>query len=191
LLTAGVDEAGRGPLAGPVVCAAVILPETYCLPGLNDSKKVSAANRSQLFDAILQQALSCSVVFIEPREIDSRNIFQATMLGMARAIQRLCTAPDLALIDGNHLPKDLACRAQAVVSGDSIHPCIMAASILAKVSRDRYMQNLDALYPQFGFAKHKGYPTASHLQALARHGICAEHRRSFAPVQKVLLKLGL
>lgn len=186
MLIAGVDEAGRGPLAGPLVCAAVILPETYHLPALNDSKKINAATRLRLFDAILQQALSCSIVFIEREEIDSYNIFQATMLGMTRAIEQLHLAPQLALIDGNRLPKELICPAQAVVKGDSIHPCIMAASILAKVSRDRYMQDLDARFPQFGFAKHKGYPTSSHLQALQQYGICPEHRRSFAPVRKAL-----
>ena len=186
MITAGVDEAGRGPLAGPVVCAAVILPSKFNLPGLNDSKKVAEAKRQQLFDAIQQQALAYSIVFIAREEIDTHNIFQATMLGMARALEQLHITPNLALIDGNHLPKLLPCAAQAVVSGDSIHPCIMAASILAKVSRDRYMQALDAHYPQFGFAQHKGYPTAKHLQALKDHGICPEHRRSFAPVRIAL-----
>ncbi len=187
MMTAGVDEAGRGPLAGPVVCSAVILPRKFNLPWLNDSKKVSEAKRLHLYDAIQQQALAYSIVFIAREEIDTHNIFQATMLGMARALEQLSIIPKLALIDGNHLPKELACKAQAVISGDSIHPCIMAASILAKVSRDRYMQNLDALYPQFGFAQHKGYPTAKHLQALKTHGICPEHRRSYAPVQSALL----
>jgi ribonuclease HII len=187
MITAGVDEAGRGPLAGPVVCAAVILPGIFNLSGLNDSKKVTEARRSQLFEAIQKQALAYSIVFIAREEIDTHNIFQATMLGMARAIEQLRIAPNLALIDGNHLPKELNCKAQAVVSGDSIHPCIMAASILAKVSRDRYMQALDANYPQFGFAQHKGYPTSKHLQALKDYGVCPEHRRSFAPVRSALL----
>ena len=186
MITAGVDEAGRGPLAGPVVCAAVVLPEDFHLPDLNDSKKVTEAKRNVLFDAIQQQALAYSIVFVSREEIDSHNILHATLLGMARAIEQLQIRPNLALIDGNHLPKELYCKAQAVISGDSIHPCIMAASILAKVSRDRHMQNLDALYPQFGFAQHKGYPTAKHLQALKDHGICPEHRRSFAPVRIAL-----
>ena len=189
MITAGVDEAGRGPLAGPVVCAAVILPIAFHLAGLNDSKKVSEAKRYQLFDAIQQQALAYSIVFVGREQIDSHNILQATLLGMARAIEQLHIRPNLVLIDGNHLPKELICSAQAVVAGDSIHPCIMAASILAKVSRDRYMQNLDVLYPQFGFAQHKGYPTAKHLQALKTHGICPEHRRSYAPVQAVLTRM--
>jgi ribonuclease HII len=188
MIIAGVDEAGRGPLAGPVVCAAVILPEQYGLLGLNDSKKLNSSRREKLFDEIQQQALAFSIVFVGPDEIDSYNILQATLLGMSRAITQLSIAPNLALIDGNHLPKELVCNAQAVIKGDSIHPCIMAASILAKVSRDRYMQTLHLSYPQFGFAQHKGYPTASHIKALSVHGTCPEHRRSYAPVQKVLLK---
>ena len=191
MIVAGIDEAGRGPLAGPVVCAAVILPDSYHLPGINDSKKLSAARRETLFDAIQLQALAFSIVFVGRDEIDSCNILQATLLGMARAIEQLAIAPNLALIDGNHLPKELVCNAQAVIKGDSIHPCIMAASILAKVSRDRYMQALHTSYPQYGFEQHKGYPTASHLQALREHGICPEHRRSYAPVQNVLSKLNL
>ena len=189
MITAGVDEAGRGPLAGPVVCAAVVLPETHSLPGLNDSKKLSLRQRVRLFEQIQTQAVSFSIVFVSPGEIDLHNILQATLLGMARAIKQLHIAPKLALIDGNHLPKELTCKAQAVISGDSIHPCIMAASILAKVSRDRYMQDLDAQYPQFGFAQHKGYPTPMHLDALKAHGICPEHRRSFAPVRAALARL--
>lgn len=191
MIVAGIDEAGRGPLAGPVVCAAVILPDSYHLPGINDSKKLSAPRRETLFDAIQLQALAFSIVFVGRDEIDSCNILQATLLGMARAIEQLAISPNLALIDGNHLPKELVCNAQAVIKGDSIHPCIMAASILAKVSRDRYMQALHTSYPQYGFEQHKGYPTASHLQALREHGICPEHRRSYAPVQNVLSKLNL
>jgi ribonuclease HII len=187
MIIAGVDEAGRGPLAGPVVCAAVVLPGEHGLQGLNDSKKLSAAQRDRLFDRIQTQALAFSIVFVGPDEIDLHNILQATLLGMARALQQLPTKPGMALIDGNHLPKDLPCPAQAVIKGDSIHPCIMAASILAKVSRDRCMQSLDSRYPQFGFARHKGYPTAAHLLAIADHGVCPEHRRSFAPVRSALI----
>ena len=189
MIIAGVDEAGRGPLAGPVVCAAVVLPDKHGLQGLNDSKKLSLAQRSRLFDEIQSQALTFSIVFVGSDEIDLHNILQATLLGMARALHQLPIKPGMALIDGNHLPKDLPYPAQAVIKGDSIHPCIMAASILAKVSRDRYMQNLDRCYPQFGFARHKGYPTAAHLLALADHGICPEHRRSFAPVRAALARL--
>lgn len=183
MIIAGVDEAGRGPLAGPVVCAAVVLPEGHGLLGLNDSKKLSAAQRDRLFDGIQSQALATSIVFIGPDEIDLHNILQATLLGMARALQQLPLRPDMALIDGNRTPKNLTCPAQAIVKGDTLHPCIMAASILAKVSRDRYMQDVGRRYPQYGFARHKGYPTAAHLQALAAHGICPEHRLSFAPVR--------
>jgi ribonuclease HII len=173
-------------LAGPVVCAAVILPDSYHLPRINDSKKLSAARRETLYDEIQLQALAFSIVFVGRDEIDTHNILQATLLGMARAIEQLPITPNLALIDGNHLPKELLCNAQAVIKGDSIHPCIMAASILAKVSRDRYMQALHTSYPQYGFEQHKGYPTPSHLQALKEHGICPEHRRSYAPVQAVV-----
>jgi ribonuclease HII len=186
MIIAGVDEAGRGPLAGPVVCAAVILPDGHGLQHLDDSKKLSAARRERLFESIQFRSLAFSIVFVGADEIDLHNIFQATLLGMARALRRLQVAPGMALIDGTHVPQDLPCPAQAIIKGDSIHPCIMAASILAKVSRDRYMQALDRRYPQFGFAKHKGYPTAAHLQALGEHGVCPEHRRSFAPVRKTL-----
>ena len=189
MIIAGVDEAGRGPLAGPVVCAAVVLPDTHSLQGLNDSKKLSLRQRARLFEQIQTQAVSFSIVFVSPGEIDLHNILQATLLGMARALQQLPIMPDRALIDGNHTPKDLTCQAQAVIKGDSIHPCIMAASILAKVSRDRYMQDLDTQYPQFGFARHKGYPTPMHLDALKAHGICPQHRRSFAPVRAALARL--
>ena len=187
MIVAGIDEAGRGPLAGPVVCAAVILPDAYHLPGINDSKKLSATRRETLFDEIQLQALAFSIVFVGRDEIDTINILQATLLGMSRAIAQLSISPNLALIDGNRLPKELLCNAQAVIKGDSIHPCIMAASILAKVSRDRYMQALHSSYPQFGFDQHKGYPTPSHLQALREHGICPEHRLSYAPVKNVLV----
>ena len=188
MIVAGIDEAGRGPLAGPVVCAAVILPDSYHLPRINDSKKLSATHRETLFDAIQLQALAFSIVFVGRDEIDTHNILQATLLGMSRAIKQLSIKPNMALIDGNHLPKELLCNAQAVIKGDSIHPCIMAASILAKVSRDRYMLALHTSYPQYGFAQHKGYPTANHLHALKTYGICPEHRRSYAPVQNVLSK---
>jgi ribonuclease HII len=186
MMVAGVDEAGRGPLAGPVVCAAVILPTQHSLCDLNDSKKLSAKQRERLYDEIQKQALAFSIVFIGPEEIDTYNILQATLLGMSRAIEQLSIPPNLALIDGNRLPNVLTCPAQSVVKGDSIYPCIMAASILAKVSRDRYMQTLHENYPQFGFDQHKGYPTTKHMEALNTFGACPEHRRSFAPVKNAL-----
>ncbi|MBP6533822.1 MAG: ribonuclease HII [Arenimonas sp.] len=189
MIIAGIDEAGRGPLAGPVVCAAVVLPGEHSLQGLNDSKKLSAAQRDRLFDRIRSQALAFSIVFIGPDEIDLHNILHATLLGMARALQQLPVLPDMALIDGNHVPKDLACPAQAIIKGDGKEACIMAASILAKVSRDHYMQELHRRFPEYGFDRHKGYPTPAHLQALQRHGACPEHRRSFAPVRAALARL--
>lgn len=187
MMIAGVDEAGRGPLAGPVVCCAVILPASFHLLGLNDSKKLSAKQREKLFDEIQKQAVAFSIVFVGPKEIDSYNILQATLLGMTRAIEQLSIAPSLALIDGNKIPMNLPCSARAIIKGDSKEQCIMAASILAKVSRDRYMDALHTSFPQFGFAQHKGYPTAQHIKAINAHGVCPEHRRSYAPVQKALL----
>lgn len=186
---AGVDEAGRGPLAGPVVVAAVILDALRPIDGLDDSKKLSQAKREALYPLIVDCALACSVVVIEREEIDRINIFQATMLGMTRAVKALMPAATEALIDGNHLPKDLPCRARAIIGGDALEPAISAASILAKVSRDRLMVAMDARYPGYGFAEHKGYSTPAHLAALKRLGPCEEHRRSFAPV-KLLLDQG-
>ena len=187
--TAGVDEAGRGPLAGPVVVAAVILDEQRPIDGLDDSKKLTEAKREALYPLIVERALAYSVVVIEREEIDHINIFQATMVGMTRAVLGLTPAATEALIDGNHLPKGLPCPARAIVGGDALEPAISAASILAKVSRDRLMVAMDAQFPGYGFATHKGYSTPSHLAALQRLGPCAEHRRSFAPV-KLLLDQG-
>jgi ribonuclease HII len=188
-LVAGVDEAGRGPLAGPVVVAAVILNKKRRIRGLDDSKKLSEAKREALFPLIIERALAYSVVVIDREEIDRINIFQATMVGMTRALLGLAPAATHALIDGNQLPKDLPCTARAIVDGDALEPAISAASILAKVSRDRLMVAMDAQYPGYGFAAHKGYSTPGHLAALQRLGPCAEHRRSFAPV-KLLLDQG-
>ena len=188
MMIAGVDEAGRGPLAGPVVCCAVILPASFHLLGLNDSKKLSAKQREKLFNEIQKQAVAFSIVFVGPKEIDSYNILQATLLGMTRAIEQLSIAPSLALIDGNKIPMNLPCSARAIIKGDSKEQCIMAASILAKVSRDRYMDALHTSFPQFGFAQHKGYPTAQHIKAINAHGVCPEHRKSYATVQKALIK---
>lgn len=185
-VVAGVDEAGRGPLAGPVVVAAVVLDPSRPIDGLNDSKKLSEARRERLYPLIVERSLAHCVVVIEPEEIDRLNIFQATMAGMSRAVAGLALIATEALIDGNHLPKDLPCRGRAIVGGDALEPTISAASILAKVSRDRLMVAMEAQHPGYGFAVHKGYPTPAHLAALERLGPCREHRRSFAPVKRLL-----
>ena len=184
-LVAGVDEAGRGPLAGPVVAAAVILDDRCPIPGLADSKQLTARRREVLHDEILAHALCCSVAEASVEEIDRVNILQATMLAMRRAVQGLRLKPGKVLVDGNRLPA-LDVRAEAIVKGDATVPAISAASILAKVHRDRWCDALDARYPQYGFAAHKGYGTAEHLAALQRHGPCPEHRRSFSPVARLL-----
>jgi ribonuclease HII len=185
-LTAGVDEAGRGPLAGPVVVAAVILDPARPIPGLADSKTLSAARREALDAQIRERALAFSVIEIGVADIDRLNILQATLLGMARALAALAPVPELALIDGNRLPKNLVCTARAIVDGDASVPAIGAASILAKVARDKILCELDAIHPGYGFARHKGYPTPEHFAALESLGPCAAHRRSFAPVQRSL-----
>ena len=184
-LVAGVDEAGRGPLAGPVVAAAVILDQRKPIAGLDDSKKLSAARRESLCAQILAQALCCSVARASVEEIDRLNILQATLLAMRRAVAGLRLKPALVLVDGNRLPV-LDVVAQAIVGGDALVPSISAASIVAKVHRDQWCLELDLLYPVYGFAAHKGYGTAQHLAALQAHGACPEHRRSFAPVARVL-----
>ncbi len=186
LLLAGVDEAGRGPLAGPVSVAAVILDPARPIRGLDDSKHLSEARREALYPRIIERARAWAIVFVEHDEIDAINIFQATMHGMRRALAQLATPPQYALIDGNHIPPDLCCAAQAVIGGDATEPAISAASILAKVARDRHMRVLDARYPGYGFARHKGYGVPQHLEALRRLGPCIEHRRSFAPVRLAL-----
>jgi len=180
-LVAGVDEAGRGPLAGPVVAAAVILDPAAPIEGLADSKVLTAARRDVLAVAIRSRALAWCVALADVTEIDALNILGATMLAMRRAVDGLATAPDEALIDGNRCPP-LACRARAIVKGDRDVASISAASILAKTARDAMLVELDARYPAYGFARHKGYPTPDHLAALTRFGPCPAHRRSFAPV---------
>jgi ribonuclease HII len=185
LLEAGVDEAGRGPLAGPVVVAAVILPANYELEMLDDSKRLTASKRAQLAPRIENQAIAFSVEFVEVDEIDRVNILQATLNGMQRAIENLKPAPRRALIDGNRAPP-LSCEVRTVVGGDALIASISAASILAKVYRDRLMLAMHDLYPEYGFDRHKGYPTAHHLERLKTFGPCAIHRRSFAPVRKVI-----
>ncbi|MFP1867368.1 ribonuclease HII [Lonsdalea quercina] len=182
---AGVDEVGRGPLVGAVVTAAVILDPARPIVGLADSKKLSAKRREALYHEIKEKALAWSLGRAEPDEIDSLNILHATMLAMQRAVAGLSLTPDYVLIDGNRCPA-LPMPSQAVVKGDSRVPEISAASILAKVTRDREMEALDLLFPHYGFAKHKGYPTAYHLEKLAMHGTTHHHRRSFAPVKRAL-----
>lgn len=184
-LMAGVDEAGRGPLAGPVVAAAVILDDMNPIAGLNDSKKLTAARREKLFDDIRAKALCCSIAQATVQEIDALNILQATLLAMRRAVLGLRLKPSKVLVDGNRLPV-LDVVAEAIVKGDALVPAISAASILAKVTRDRWCQELHLQYPHYGFDNHKGYGTAEHLQALRAHGACPEHRRSFSPVREVL-----
>lgn len=181
---AGVDEAGRGPLAGPVVVAAVILDPERPIAGLNDSKQLSAARREALEVEIRERALAFCLIEVGIEAIDRHNILQATLIGMRDALRGLAIIPEEALVDGNKLPKDLPCPARAVVDGDALVPAISAASILAKVHRDRLLVALDAVHPGYGFATHKGYPTPEHLAALERLGPCAAHRRSFAPVKR-------
>ncbi|MBU6416587.1 MAG: ribonuclease HII [Xanthomonadaceae bacterium] len=184
---AGVDEAGRGPLAGPVAVAAVILDPVRPIEGLADSKQLSARRREALYALIVERAIAHAVVCVEAVEIDRVNILNATLSGMTRALEMLVLPPALALIDGNRLPKTLPCPARAIVGGDASEPAISAASILAKVTRDRILCDYDTRWPGYGFARHKGYPAPAHLEALRRLGPCPEHRRSFAPVREVCL----
>ena len=184
-LMAGVDEAGRGPLAGPVVAAAVILDDLKPIKGLADSKVLSARRREQLFDEIRAKALACCIAVATVEEIDRLNILQATLLAMQRAVAGLRLVPRQVLVDGNRLPQ-LTMPAEAIVKGDAKVPAISAASILAKVHRDQLCQGLHEAWPAYNFARHKGYPTAHHLAALRAHGACPAHRRSYAPVRAVL-----
>ena len=184
-LLAGVDEAGRGPLAGPVVAAAVILDDQNPIKGLADSKKLTARQRERLYDEIRAKALCCSVAEASVEEIDQINILQATMLAMRRAVEGLSLKPNKVLVDGNRLPV-LDILAEAIVQGDSKVQAISAASILAKVHRDRWCETIDRDFPQYGFASHKGYGTAEHMQALKTFGATPWHRQSFAPVAAVL-----
>ncbi len=185
-LLAGVDEVGRGPLVGAVVTAAVILDPNKPIAGLNDSKKLSEKKRLLLAAEIREKALSWSLGRAEVEEIDDINILHATMLAMQRAVDGLHIQPQWVLIDGNRVPDGLKHQGSAVVKGDSLVPEISAASILAKVARDAEMTELHQLYPEYNFASHKGYPTAEHLAAIAKHGILAEHRRSYKPVREAI-----
>ena len=187
-LTAGVDEVGRGPLAGPVVCAAVILDDSLPIDGLDDSKKLSEKHRDKFAVEIKKRSLSWSIAWADAAEIDCLNILQATMLGMRRAIVGLGRLPELVQVDGNRLPNlflsGQQLRGDAVVGGDGKIAAISAASIIAKVARDAMMRRMDSLYPGYGFAQHKGYGTAEHLRNLDRLGPCQQHRRSFRPIRK-------
>jgi ribonuclease HII len=185
----GVDEAGRGPLVGSVVAGAVVLDPSNPIEGLKDSKKLTPARREFLYEQIIEKAKAWGIGEASPAEIDDINILQATMLAMRRAIEdltsRLGAWPNKALIDGNRCP-ELPIPAEAIIKGDAKEPAISAASIIAKVTRDRQMQILHAQHPQYGFGQHMGYPTEAHFAALKQYGACAEHRRSFSPVRKVL-----
>lgn len=185
VLVAGVDEAGRGPLAGPVVAAAVILSDDLVIEGVRDSKQLAPARREHLAVLIRERAVAFALGAAEVAEIDSLNILKASLLAMSRAVTALEIAPQRVLVDGNHLP-ELSCEARAVIGGDALVPAVSAASILAKVARDAMMVELDRRYPQYGFARHKGYATEAHRQALMRHGPCPVHRRTFAPVRDAL-----
>lgn len=187
-LVAGVDEAGRGPLAGPVVAGAVILDPENPINGLMDSKRLTALRRDVLYEEIREKALAWAVGHADVEEIDRINILQATMLAMQRAVEALQIVPDHALVDGNRRP-DLGCPVQAIVKGDSRVAAISAASIMAKVTRDREMLSLDVIYPGYGLAQHKGYPSKAHIEALENLGVTPIHRRSYAPVRRVMEKL--
>jgi len=185
----GVDEAGRGPLVGAVVAGAVVLDPNHPIAGLKDSKKLTAARREYLYEQIMEKAKAWGVGEASPAEIDDINILQATMLAMRRAVEDLTSRlggwPDKALIDGNRCP-ELPIVAEAIIKGDAKEPAISAASIVAKVTRDRQMMSLHERHPEYGFAQHMGYPTEAHFAALKQYGACDQHRRSFSPVRKVL-----
>ena len=187
VLIAGVDEAGRGPLAGPVIAAAVILNPSNPVQGLADSKKLTEKRRELLFEEIRAKSLCWSVARATVSEIDDINILQASLLAMQRAVAKLKIAPDKVLVDGNHCPQ-FSCPAEAIIKGDQKEPAISAASIVAKVLRDRLMLFLHKRYPQYNFAGHKGYPTAAHVAALSEHGVSRVHRVSFGPVRKIVQK---
>lgn len=186
---AGVDEVGRGPLAGPVVAAAVILDPANPVAGLMDSKKLSEKRRELLAEQIKQHALAWAIARVDVDAIDRLNILHASLLAMRHAVEQLSVNPDFILVDGNRCPANLSVPSEAVVKGDERVACISAASIIAKVARDQEMVAMDQLYPGYGMAKHKGYPTKAHIEALQRQGVSEIHRRSFGPVKKVLAQL--
>ena len=191
MLVAGVDEAGRGPLVGSVVAAAVILDPNKPIQGLNDSKKLTEKKREKLFIEIQEKAIAWAIAEATHQEIDELNILQASLLAMRRAVEALKTLPEHVLVDGNKVPKGLSMSCDAVVGGDALHAEISAASILAKVTRDRDMKALDLEFPQYGFAKHKGYPTKAYFAAIEAYGVITQHRRSYAPVRKALAQASL
>ena len=184
----GADEAGRGPLCGPVCCAAVVLPADFICDDINDSKKISEKKRDKLFDIIIENALAYSIEMVSAQEIDQINILNASLTGMKRAVLNLGITPDMVLVDGNKTPKEMPCETRAVVKGDATSMSIAAASILAKVSRDRYMEKLHEQYPQYRLDKHKGYPTKLHYELIAEHGIQDFYRKSFLKNRPELLK---
>ena len=184
MIEAGVDEAGRGPLAGPVFAAAVILDNKKIITGLNDSKKISEKNRELITEEIKLKATSWSIGKSTSKEIDEINILEATLLAMKRAIEGLDSSPDIIYVDGTFAP-ETAIKVKTLIKGDQSNKNIMAASILAKVHRDNYMREIDVIYPQYGFKQHKGYPTKIHLEALKSYGISKEHRLSFKPVRTI------
>lgn len=186
---AGADEAGRGPLVGSVVAAAVILDPNNPIEGLNDSKKLTEKKREKLFVEIQEKALAWAIAEASHKEIDEINILQASLLAMRRAVEALSIQPEHVLVDGNKVPLGLMMSCDAIVGGDALHAEISAASILAKVTRDHQMVELDQQYPHFGFAKHKGYPTKAHFEAIEQHGVIDQHRRSYTPVKKALALL--
>lgn len=186
-LIAGADEAGRGPLCGPVCCAAVILKKDFVCDEINDSKKLSEKKREKLYDLIIENAISYSIVMVSPREIDEINILNASLKGMKTAVENLAFVPDIALIDGNKIPSDMPCRTECIVKGDGTSMSIAAASILAKVSRDRYMTRLDKEYPQYQLAKHKGYPTKLHYELIEKYGVQDFYRKTFFKTRSELL----
>jgi ribonuclease HII len=188
---AGIDEAGRGPLAGPVVAAAVILSKDISIPDLNDSKQLSEKKREKLFDIIRGEALAYAVEIVDNTIIDQINILQATFLAMSKAISKLQRKPELCLVDGNRKIPNVDFNQESIVSGDAKSACVAAASILAKVTRDRLMLEYAKLYPLYEFEKHKGYGTKKHVEALKRYGVCPIHRTTFAPISEILSQLKL
>lgn len=185
-IIAGADEAGAGPWAGPLSAAAVILDPSKPILGLNDSKKLTEQKRDKLYDLIIENALAWSIIFVEPDVIDEINILEARMMAMRKAIESLAIQPSKALFDGNRIPKGMLIPSECIIKGDGLIAEISAASILAKVARDRKMHDLDIIYPQYGFKNHKGYGTKEHMLAIAEHGICDIHRKSYKPIKKYL-----
>lgn len=187
-LVAGADEAGRGPLAGPVVAAVVILDHKTLIPGINDSKKLSESRRNLLYEEIIQKSISFGIGIIDHKAIDELNILRASLEAIKKAVYEMPIKPDFLLVDGNYLP-DLDLPMKSIISGDSLSLSIASASILAKVTRDRIMSEYDTIYPQYGFKRNKGYPTKEHIYAIQKYGPCEIHRKSFTPVNQILMNI--